>query len=61
MIQLTVTKNDLGLHEATCSLTLPTITITRSKAERDDLEYELRSAFEQIVGEVVQRQLKEEF
>ena len=60
MIQLTVTKNDLGLHEATC-LTLPTITITRSKAERDDLEYELRSAFEQIVGEVVQRQLKEEF
>ena len=61
MIQLTVTKNDLGLHEATCSLTLPTITITRAKAERDDLEYELRSAFEQIVGEVVQRQLKEEF
>ena len=61
MIQLTVTKNDLGLHEATCGLTLPTITITRAKAERDDLEYELRSAFEQIVGEVVQRQLKDEF
>jgi hypothetical protein len=61
MIELSVTKNNLGLHEATCTLTLPTITVTRSKAERDDLEYELRSAFEQIVGEVVQRQLKEEF
>ena len=61
MIELSVTKNNLGLHEATCTLTLPTITVTRSKAERDDLEYELRSAFEQIVGEVVPRQLKEEF
>jgi hypothetical protein len=61
MITLNIAKNELGLHEATCSLTLPTITITRAKAERDDLEYELRSAFEQVVGEVVQRQLKEEF
>ena len=61
MIELSVTKNDLGLHEATCSLTLPTMTITRAKADRDDLEYELRRAFEELVGEVVTRQLKEEF
>ena len=61
MIELTVTKNDLGLHQATCSLTLPTITVTRAKADRDDLEYELRRAFEEIVGEVASRQLKEEF
>lgn len=61
MIELTITKNDLGLHQATCSLTLPTITVTRAKADRDDLEYELRRAFEEIVGEVATRQLKEEF
>ena len=61
MIELTVTKNDLGLHEATCTLTLPAITVTRAKADRDDLEYELRNAFENVVGEVVQRQLKDEF
>ena len=61
MIELTVTKNDRGLHQATCSLTLPTITVTRAKADRDDLEYELRRAFEEIVGEVASRQLKEEF
>jgi len=61
MIELTVSKNALGLHEATCSLTLPTITVTRAKADRDDLEYELRRAFEEIVGEVASRQLKEEF
>ena len=61
MIELSVSKNDLGLHEATCTLSLPTMTVTRAKADRDDLEYELRRAFEELVGEVVTRQLKEEF
>ena len=61
MIELNVSKNELGLHEATCTLTLPTMTVTRAKADRDDLEYELRRAFEELVGEVVTRQLKEEF
>jgi hypothetical protein len=61
MIELTVHKNELGLHEAVCTLQLPSITVTRAKAERDDLEYELRNAFENLVGEIVQRQLKEEF
>jgi hypothetical protein len=61
MIELSVTKNELGLHEAVCTLKLPPITVTRAKADRDDLEYELRNAFENLVGEIVQRQLKEEF
>ena len=61
MIELNVSKNELGLHEATCTLSLPTMTVTRAKADRDDLEYELRRAFEELVGEVVTRQLKDEF
>lgn len=61
MIELNITKNEFGLHEATCTVTLPPITLVRAKAERDDLEYELRNAFSEIVGEIVQRQLKEEF
>ena len=61
MIDLTITRNDLGLHEATCTLSLPTMTVTRAKADRDDLEYELCRAFEELVGEVVTRQLKEVF
>ena len=61
MIDLTITRNALGLHEATCTLDLPTMTVTRAKADRDDLEYELRRAFEELVGEVVTKQLKEEF
>ena len=61
MIDLTITRNALGLHEATCTLSLPEMTVTRAKADRDDLEYELRRAFEELVGEVVTKQLKKEF
>ena len=60
MIELNITRNELGLHEATCTLDLPTMTVTRAKADRDDLEYELRRAFEELVGEVVAGQLKED-
>ena len=61
MLELNVTKNDCGLQEATATLTIPPITVTRVKADRSDLQYELRRAFEELVGEVVTRQLKEEF
>lgn len=61
MIDLNVKKNDLGLFEANASLTLPTLTVSRSKADRDDLEYELRRAFSELVEEIVTRQLKDEF
>ena len=61
MIELTVTKNELGLHEAVATLNLPPVTVTRAKADRDDLEYELRNAFSQLVEEIVSKQIKEEF
>ena len=61
MIDLTVAKNELGLFQADATLTLPPITVTRAKADRDDLEYELRRAFEEIVGEIATKQLKDEF
>lgn len=62
MIELSVTKNEeTSLHEVTCTLQLPALTITRCKADRDDLEYELRRAFEELVGEIVTKQLKDEF
>ena len=55
MLELTVSKNECGLHEATATLTIPAITVTRAKADRDDLEYE------EIVGEIATKQLKDEF
>ena len=60
MLELTVSKNECGLHEATATLTIPAITVIRAKADRDDLEYELRRAFEEIVGEIATKQLKYE-
>ena len=62
MIELSVTKqSDLGLFRAEATLDLPTLTVVRHKADRDDLEYELRRAFEELVGEIVQKQIKDEF
>ena len=61
MIELTVTKNEVGLFQADAVLTLPPICICRQKAERDDLEYEIRRAFSELVEEIVQKQIKDEF
>ena len=62
MIELNVRKNEeTGLHEAACTLRLPELNVSRQKADRDDLEYELRRAFEELVGEIVTKQLKVEF
>lgn len=61
MIDLTITKNDLGLFEAEVTLKIPPITLTRMKADRDDLEYDIRRAFAEVVEEIVAKQIKEEF
>ena len=62
MIELTVSKQaELGLFRAECTVNLPPLTVVRHKADRDDLEYELRRAFEELVGEIVQKQIKDEF
>jgi len=56
-----VTKNkDLGLYEATLSVTLPTITVTRYKADRDDFKYEISRAVTEIVEEIVQKAIENE-
>ncbi len=61
MIELTISKNELGLFEANATLTLPPITINCQKADRDDLEYQIRNDFRELVEEIVQKQIKDEF
>ena len=52
----TVDKNqDLGLYEGTLTIQLPTITVTRYKADRSDFKYEMRRAVSEIVEEIVER------
>jgi len=61
-IELDTHKNgELGLWEVQATLTLPPITVTRFKKDKDDLQYELRRAFSEIVEEVVQKMTEDEF
>ena len=61
MVDYKVERNpDLGLFEATLSIQLPTISVTRYKADRNDFKYEMRRAIEEIVGEIVEKALDDE-
>jgi len=59
--ELSIDRNNLGLHEATLTLTLPPITVSCQKADRDDLEYQLRNDMSEIVAELTQKLIKSEF
>jgi len=61
MLELKIEKNELGLFQADAVLTLPPLCTSRQKADRDDLEYEIRRAFSELVEEIVQKHIKDEF
>ena len=62
MIEVTCIKNkELGLWEATATIQLPPITVTRMKADKSDLKYEFRRAFSEIVEEIVEKGCEEDF
>jgi len=61
MLELKIEKNELGLFQADAVLTLPPLCASRQKADRDDLEYEIRRAFSELVEEIVQKHIKDEF
>ena len=54
----TVEKNqDLGLYEGTLTVQLPTISVTRYKADRNDFKYEMRRAVSEIVEEIIEKNI----
>ena len=55
-----ISKNaELGLYEATFTIALPPITVTRYKADRSDFKYEIRRAVSEIVEEIVEKAIEE--
>ena len=59
MIDLNLEKDkELGLWKATLTADLPTITVTRYKADKDDFRYELSRAVTEIVEEVINREVQ---
>ena len=58
MINFQVNKNEsLGLYEGTLTVSLPEITVTRYKADRNDFKYEMRRAVSEIVEEIVEKNI----
>ena len=61
MLEINTTKNkELGLWDITATLTLPPITVTRLKKDKDDIAYELRNAFSEVISEIVEKYCEEE-
>ena len=61
MLEINTTKNkELGLLDITATLTLPPITVTRLKKDKNDVEYELRNAFSEVIQEIVEKHCEEE-
>ena len=61
MLDIQTNKNkELGLWEITATLDLPPITVTRVKKDKNDIEYELRNAFSEVIQEIVEKHCEEE-
>ena len=61
MLEINTTKNkELGLWDITATLTLPPITVPRLKKDKNDVEYELRNAFSEVIQEIVEKHCEEE-
>lgn len=50
---------ELNLYRGDMTVTLPSIKVSRYKADRSDFQYEMRNAVTEIVGEIVDKALKE--
>jgi len=58
MVTFNCTKNEeLGLYEGTLTVSLPEISVTRYKADRNDFKYEMRRAVSEIVEEIIEKHL----
>lgn len=61
MFEINYSKNkELGLWEATGTLTLPTITLTRYKNDKSDFRYDMARAFSEIVEQIVEKAVEQE-
>lgn len=61
MLDLNYTKDkDLNLWKVEATLNIPTLTVTRYKADKSDFRYELSRAFSEIVEQIVEKAVQDE-
>jgi len=53
----TTYNEELGLFEMTATLTLPPITVTRSKKDKSDFRYDIQRAFTDVVEQVIEGEI----
>lgn len=53
----TTYNEELGLFEMTATLTLPPITVVRSKKDKSDFRYDIQRAFTEIVEQVIEGEI----
>ena len=53
----TTYNQELGLFEMTATLTLPPITVTRSKKDKSDFRYDMQRAFTDVVEHVIEGEI----
>jgi len=62
MIEVNYSKvEELGLWEATATLELPAITLSRMKGDITEFKYEFKRAFSEVVEEIVEKAITENF
>jgi hypothetical protein len=60
MIELNIFKNEeLGLYQCDMTAKLPPISVTKYKKSRDDFRYEMQSAVNEIVDELIEQALED--
>ena len=58
MVDFPVKKNAvLNLSAGTLTVSIPEITVTRFKADRNDFKYEMRRAVSEIVEEIIEKNI----
>ena len=61
MLEVNYAKNkEFGLWEATATLILPPITVTRYKGDKSDFRYDLSRAFTEIIEQIVEKAIEED-
>ena len=53
----TTYNEELGLFEMTATLTLPPITVSRSKKDKSDFRYDIQRAFTEVVEQVIEGEI----
>ena len=58
MFKVEITTDEAtGLKKAVATLNLPTITVEKYRADEDDLQYAIQSAYNEIIDAIIEKEM----